>query len=58
MAGAGFWRITHGKDRATLMIEPRGKVSRADKAALTAEGRALLAFAAAAGKHDVTFAKA
>src|SRR2546430_1847329 len=54
---AGFWRITHGKDRATLMIEPRGKVSRADKAALTAEGRALVAFAAAPGQARGPFAK-
>jgi hypothetical protein len=61
---AGHWRIRLGpttgsrkstnKDRAELQLEPFGRLARADRAELVAEGRALLAFAAADGtEHDV-----
>ena len=55
---AGFWRVKHEKGKATLVIEPRARVGRGDKAALTAEGRALLAFAATGGDQRVEFAAA
>ena len=55
---AGFWRIKQEKANATLLIAARNKLGRSDKAALTAEGRALLAFAAQGSDHRVEFAAA
>lgn len=53
---AGYWKIVEGKGRATLTIEPFGKLAKADKAALTEEGRRLLAFAVPeAARADVRF---
>jgi hypothetical protein len=43
---AGYWKIVAVKERATLMIEPFGRLAKADRAALTEEGLRLLAFAA------------
>jgi hypothetical protein len=55
---AGFSRIVEDGKRATLVIEPAGKISRKDKAALAAEGRALLAFATEAERYEVAFGTA
>jgi len=43
---AGTWRLTVKKKAALLEFSPFGKVSKRDRAALQAEGAALLAFAA------------
>jgi hypothetical protein len=53
---AGFWKIAEDRTTATLSIEPFAPLRRKDKAALAAEGRALLRFAALAPKHEVVFA--
>ena len=42
---AGSWRLVRAGSRATLAIQPLNSVSRAERAALEAEGEALLAFA-------------
>ena len=50
------WRITRHGNAATLVVEPFQRLSSGDTAAVTAEGAALLAFAAAdAETHDVQF---
>ncbi len=53
---AGFWKLTQTKNDATVTIEPFTAPNRTGKAALMAEGRALLKFAAASGKGDVVMA--
>jgi hypothetical protein len=55
---AGFWKIVAGKRRATLVLEPFGKITSSDWAALVAEGEQLLAFATDADAHAVTVAPA
>ena len=42
---AGYWKIVMEKNRATLMIEPFGKLAKAEMTALTEEGMRLLDFA-------------
>ena len=42
---AGFWKVVTEKNRATLMIEPFGKLAKAEMTALTEEGMRLLDFA-------------
>jgi len=42
---AGFWKIDEAKGRATLLLEPFGRLSGKDAAALEGEGQRLLAFA-------------
>jgi hypothetical protein len=50
----GMWRITRERGKATLVIEPGGSWTRADRAAVTDEGARLLAFVAAdARDHDI-----
>lgn len=52
----GFWKISLGRDRATLVIEPLETLLKKDRAALTEEGARLLRFAAAdAETHDIQF---
>lgn len=43
---AGTWKLIRGKQAALLEISPFGKVSKRDRAALEAEGMAMLEFAA------------
>jgi hypothetical protein len=53
---SGTWRITRQRSAATLTIQPFTPLSSDDTAALTEEGRRLLAFAAASAKtHDIQF---
>jgi hypothetical protein len=53
---AGFWKIAEPKAMATLEIAPFGTLTKRDKAALSAEGERLLAFAAGhASKHEILF---
>jgi hypothetical protein len=53
---AGFWKIVEPKAMATLEIAPFGTLTKRDKAALSAEGERLLAFAAGhASKHEILF---
>ena len=53
---AGMWRIGRERDRARLTIEPAGRWSAADRAAVADEGARLLAFVASeAGDHDIQF---
>jgi hypothetical protein len=50
----GAWKITAQRRAAVLRIEPSRKLSKADAAAVEAEGAALLAFmAATSDSHDV-----
>ena len=52
----GSWRLVRTGSRATLAVQPLNSVSRAERAALEAEGGALLAFAAGdAEERRVTF---
>jgi Winged helix DNA-binding domain len=52
----GTWRIARDGDRATLVIEPLERLPEPHRAALSAEGRRLLSFAAAdAADHEVRF---
>jgi hypothetical protein len=55
---AGFSRVLQDKKTATLVVEANGKLTRADKEALEAEGSALLAFATELPRRVVKFAKA
>ena len=49
-----FWKVERADGAATLVIEPLRPLSQRHTAAITAEGRRLLRFAAAdAGSHDV-----
>jgi hypothetical protein len=51
---AGMWRIARERDRARLTIEPAGRWSAADRAAVADEGARLLAFVASeTGDRDV-----
>ena len=53
---AGTWKLTRKKKTALLEVNPFGKVSKRDKAALEAEGTQLLAFAAPdADTADIRF---
>jgi hypothetical protein len=56
----GFWQadwtITRGKDRAELEIRPFIELRSPARDAISAEGSALLEFAASAAAHDVRFA--
>lgn len=55
----GTWNITRQRDRATLVIEPLERLSREDRAAVTAEGVELLRFMAGeAQRHDVRITEA
>jgi hypothetical protein len=49
------WTLTSGHDAATLLVEPLGRLSKQDRAAVTEEGIRLLAFAAPGAVHDVRF---
>jgi hypothetical protein len=50
----GTWRITAQRDQAILRLTPYTKLSPADRAAIAAEGAALLEFAAAEpASHDI-----
>ncbi len=55
---AGTWRLERAKDASVLQVAPFGKLSRADRAALRAEGARLLAFAAPETAHEVRFSAA
>ena len=50
------WRMDRDGDHALLRIEPWRALSRADRAEVTDEGRALLGFLAADARHRVTIA--
>ena len=51
---AGRWKIARDKRSATLEIEPFGRLSKSDRAAVIEEGQRLLAFTDGAGAtHDV-----
>jgi hypothetical protein len=53
---AGMWRIARDRDRVRLSIEPAGRWSAADRAAVADEGAHLLAFVASeTGDHDIRF---
>ena len=50
----GYWKIVRDGEAATLVVDPFGALSKRDAAALRAEGRRLLAFAAPdAGTREV-----
>jgi hypothetical protein len=50
----GYWKVVHDEGASTLVVEPFGTWSKRNVAAVTAEGRRLLAFAAPdAAAHDV-----
>lgn len=52
----GSWRITRGRDTATLEINPLKRLAKREIAAVTEEGDRLLAFAAAGDEHhDIRF---
>lgn len=51
----GTWKITRARQAATLAIQPWRRLSARDRAALTVEGAALLAFAAPSDSHDIEF---
>jgi hypothetical protein len=56
---AGRWKITRGRGSAKLVVEPFKRLAARDKAAVSAEGAALLNFAAAdVPAHDVQIAAA
>ena len=53
----GSWKIARRGKTATLEIKPYRPLLKKDVAALSAEGKRLLAFAAPEAKHDIRFAK-
>jgi hypothetical protein len=53
---SGTWRIDRAAGAATLTVEPFGKISGKDRAAVAGEGEQLLAFAAPGAAHDIRFA--
>jgi hypothetical protein len=53
---AGMWRITRSRGAATLKVELFGRVSAADRDAVTAQGQRLLRFAAPGDDHKIRFA--
>ena len=55
---AGTWRIDRPAGAATLSVEPFGKISGKDRAAVAGEGKLLLAFAVPGAAHDIRFAPA
>ncbi|WP_117215433.1 winged helix DNA-binding domain-containing protein [Allorhizocola rhizosphaerae] len=52
---AGTWRLQRQRDESVLQVSPFGRLSKADRAALQAEGLKLLAFAAPETDHDIRF---
>ncbi|MEV0091315.1 winged helix DNA-binding domain-containing protein [Streptomyces sp. NPDC050738] len=52
---AGVWRLKEGKGAAHLEIEPFGKPTRAERAALAEEGERLLASMTGAAEREVRF---
>jgi hypothetical protein len=52
----GTWKVVRKSKAATLEISPYRPLLKKDIAALTAEGKRLLAFAATEAKHEVRFA--
>ena len=53
---AGVWKTEQKRGRATLVVEPFGRLRKRDVDALTAEGARLLAFAAPNADHGIRFA--
>ncbi|MDQ0377890.1 winged helix DNA-binding domain-containing protein [Amycolatopsis thermophila] len=51
----GTWRITRERGAASLEIEPYGRISTKDRAALESAGARLLRFAAGEVAHDIRF---
>ncbi|MDP9328670.1 MAG: winged helix DNA-binding domain-containing protein [Actinomycetota bacterium] len=49
------WTITRDRGAATLVVEPLGRLSKQDRAAVAEEGARLLAFAAPDAAHDIRF---
>ena len=49
------WTLSTDHDAATLLVEPLGRLSRQDRAAVADEGARLLAFAAPDAAHDIRF---
>ncbi|MCO6003798.1 winged helix DNA-binding domain-containing protein [Actinoallomurus purpureus] len=49
----GTWRISRGRDRAVLTVEPYAPLAARDRTALAEEGARLLAFAAGGAAHDI-----
>jgi hypothetical protein len=52
---AGFWTIATTKDAATLVVLPIGRLTKAARADLAAEGAGLLRFVAPGATHEVRF---
>lgn len=50
---AGIWRLDGKRADTTLTVEPFARLSTADRAAVEAEGAALLELAAPTGSHDL-----
>ena len=53
---AGYWKIAEAKGRATLTLEPFGRLGRRERDTLMAEGERLLEFTAPEAKQSVKFA--
>jgi hypothetical protein len=55
---AGTWKITHERDRATLIIAPYQRLEKPERAGLEAEGARLLRFAAGNAEiHRIRFVR-